>query len=209
VAAGTWRRAESAVGRVETFPPALGRQPGSPPRRRLCPRRSRPLAQVLGEGGRLLGERVRCPSQARRSASTGWRSPVDRVDRWRKIGSSKERPLVRREEDGPWATRPGAVCGQRGGHVDVVEIGPLLPVHLEYSRRAIHQGGDGSSSNDSAPSLAPVAGRVADAEEDRCVLRLGSGQRSFSPRVPVTGVGVLRRYGLVSRSGGWCAGGIG
>ena len=36
--------------------------------------------------------------------------------------------------------------------------------------------------------MAPMAGRIADAQKDRLVLRLGAGERLGSPRIPIHGV---------------------
>ena len=207
------RRAESAVGRVEAFRQLADGGPDL----RLADVYTRGgpglPAQMLGERVRLLGERVPLPfpglGDPRQQG--GETRPAESIA-GRKIGSSEERPLVRREEDGHGPPALAAVCGQRGGHVDVVEIGPLLPVHLDIHKRAIHQGGDGLVL-ERLPlhHMAPVAGRVADAEEDRRVLRLGPGQRLFSPRVPVHGVVSMLekiRAGLADQAVG-VAGGVG
>ena len=90
----------------------------------------------------------------------------------REVGAAIERPAVGRQED---RHRPAATAGHRldGRHVHLVEVGPFLAIDLdrdevvvEIARRrlvlerfALHD-------------VAPVAGRVADRQEDRPVLRL-------------------------------------
>jgi hypothetical protein len=82
----------------------------------------------------------------------------------------------------------------------LVEIRALLPVHLNVDEPLVHQlrdcwiGVDGPLGD-----MAPIAGAVADREEDQSVLpsRLGNG--FLAPRIPVNRiVGVLQEI----RTGG-------
>ena len=111
------------------------------------------------------------------------RHPVARLVR--EVRAAVERPAVRRQED---AHRPAAAARHRldGGHVDLVQVGPLLAVHLDrdealvqvprrprvLERLALHD-------------VAPVARRVADREEDRAIEDRRSRERIGSPREPV------------------------
>src|SRR5690606_27790498 len=56
----------------------------------------------------------------------------------RKIGARKERLPVRREEH---RERPAALPRQRlaNRHVDMVDVGPLLPVHLDRHEGPVEQ----------------------------------------------------------------------
>ena len=56
----------------------------------------------------------------------------------REVGAAEERLQVGREED---RHRPAAVPGHRlhGGHVDLVEVGPLLAVDLDVDEVLVHQ----------------------------------------------------------------------
>ena len=157
---------------------------------------------------RLSGSRDGCSSLERRTASTSWRAdgrprrgargrrratarqhlaearqPVPRLGRV--VRAAEERLALGREEHGH---RPAAVPGQRddGVHVERVEVGPLLAVDLDVDEELVHQ-----------PRrllvlerlvlhhVAPVAGRVADREQDRPVLVARARERLLAPRVPV------------------------
>ena len=123
----------------------------------------------------------------------------DRLSTWRKLGSPwrgsggkyvppKNGSPVRREEDGH---RPAAVPGQRDDrvHVDRVEVGPLLAVDLDVDEVLVHQPrGLGVLERLVLHHVAPVAGRVADGEQDRPVLVARSVERLVAPGVPVDGV---------------------
>ena len=117
----------------------------------------------------------------------------------REVGAAEERPAVGRQEH---RHRPAALAGHglHRVHVDGVDVGPLLAVDLDVTN---------SSFMTAATScvlerlvghhVAPVAGRVADRQQDRLVLARGPGERLVAPRVPVDGVvGVLAEVGLVS-----------
>jgi hypothetical protein len=84
--------------------------------------------------------------------------------------------------------RPASLAGEElhGRHVDLVEIGPLLPVHLDgdepvVEERCRHRVLERLPLHD----VAPVAGRVADGEEDRPVQQAGAGEGSLTPGLPV------------------------
>ena len=114
----------------------------------------------------------------------------------REVRASVERPPVRREEDGH---RPAAVAGHGDDrlHVEPVHVRALLPVDLHRDEALVHELRrllvlEGLVLHD----VAPVAGRVADREQDRLVLRAGALERVIPPRVPVDGVvGVLEEVG--------------
>ena len=103
---------------------------------------------------------------------------------------------VGRQED---RHRPAAVTGHRDDrvHVDGVEVGPLLAVDLDVHEVLVHQRRRlGVLERLVLHHVAPVAGRVADREQDRPVLLARAGERLVAPGVPVDGVlGVLEQVG--------------
>jgi hypothetical protein len=103
----------------------------------------------------------------------------------REVGAGVERLEIGGQED---RVRPPPLAGQDLGrrHVDLVEVRALLAVELDVDELAIHQLGDFRIGERLAlHDVAPVAGRVADREEDRLVLRLGARQRLVPPGIPV------------------------
>jgi hypothetical protein len=122
------------------------------------------------------------------------RHPVPRLIR--EVRSTVERLPIRRQED---RHRPAATAGHRLDrcHIDLVEVGPLFPVDLDRHEAAVEERRrrlvlEGLALH----HVAPVAGRVADAEEDRPVQQLGAGERIRTPREPVHGIiGVLEEIG--------------
>ncbi len=106
--------------------------------------------------------------------------PVD----GREVGAGVEGAAVGSAEDrhGP-AARAGQGLG--GRHVDGVEIGTLLAVHLDRDEPAGQVRGrrlvlEALVSHD----VAPMARRVADGEEDALVLFPGQAKGLVAPRVP-------------------------
>ncbi len=117
-------------------------------------------------------------------------------------GEAGAAPAVGRREVGPrekglevWGqehrVRPAARAGDElgRGHVDLVHVGPLLAVHLHADEALVHLPGDlGLGEALPLHHVAPVAGRVADRQEDRLVLGAGAREGLLAPRVPVDGV---------------------
>jgi hypothetical protein len=114
----------------------------------------------------------------------------------REVGSADEGGQVRGE---PHTHRPAAAAG--GGlherHVNLVHVGPFLAVHLdadevlveELRRRLVLE-------RLVCHHMAPMAGRVADAQEDRLVLLARLFKSLLAPRMPVHGVVlVLQKVG--------------
>ena len=206
------RAAEPAVQRVEV---AHGR-PGPPGR--AARRRARPSPwgaspkrlELLGHLGGRLADLVATllpgPVHAQQHArEPGHAAGVGR----REIGAAEERLQVGRQEH---RHRPAAVPGHRlhGRHVDLVEVGTLLAVDLDVDEVLVHQGRDlGVLEALALHDVAPVAGRIADRQEDRPVLGPGPGQRLRAPGIPVHRVGrVLEqvRAGLAGQAIGLVSG---
>ena len=95
--------------------------------------------------------------------------------------------------------RPAALAGHglHGLHVDAIDVGPLFAIDLYVDEVVVHEArGLFVLERLVRHDVAPVAGGVADAQQDRLVFALGGLQRLGSPRVPVDGViGVLEEVG--------------
>ena len=181
-------------------------RPGRGPARRAAMPRARPA--------RAVGRRAR--RACRPAPRAPWASFV--VDVWTILQDALEaaRPS-RRRSPGPRAAsrcRRRSACRRRvrnidsgqpprcprtlqGGHVDVVDVRPLLAVDLDadevlvedlrhflvVERLALHD-------------VAPVARAVADGEEDELAFLLRLGERLVAPGIPVDRVvGVLEQIG--------------
>ncbi len=111
------------------------------------------------------------------------RPPVAVVGR--EIGPAVERLQLRREEH---VQRPAALAarGLDEGHVDLVHVRPLLAVHLDADEVRVEEGGDLRALEGLAfHDVAPMAGRVADAQEDGPVLPARLGEGFLAPGIPV------------------------
>ena len=114
----------------------------------------------------------------------------------REIGAAIERPTVRGEKH---RHRPAAAAGQHLDriHIDFIHIRPFFAVHLDVDEQPVHQPGNmfvlkGLVGHD----VAPVAGRIAHAQQNRFVFSPGLGKRLFTPRIPVHRVvGMLEQIG--------------
>ena len=114
----------------------------------------------------------------------------------RKVGPGEERLLVGRHHD---RQRPAARAGQllANGHEMLVEIGPFLAVDLDRDEVRVEEPGH-RLVGEGLPfhHVAPVAGRIADGQEDRPVFAPGAVEGLLAPRIPVHGVvGVLPEVG--------------
>ncbi len=215
-AGGTWalrriRPTRGRTGRPAPRPPAPSRSGSpapSPPaadRTARCPVGpvDRPTGSAMASDSSSACSSTssrRCSHTSVRAASTvrndGRAAPVRRGE----VGPAEERSPVRGEEHahGPPA-RTGD--GLDGLHVDGVDVGALLAVHLDGDERGVELRGRGRVLERLVGhDVAPVAGRVADGEEDGLVLGRGPARR---PRRPTgyqsTGLSACwRRYGEVS-----------
>ena len=88
----------------------------------------------------------------------------------------------------PDVERPTAAAGGRlhEGHVNLIDVRPLLAVEFDADKMLVHHLRRRLVLERLAlHHMAPVAGRVADAQQDRLVLRLGLVERLLPPRIPV------------------------
>ena len=125
----------------------------------------------------------------------------------RKVGAGVEGFEVGGEEtvEGPPSL---AGHGLNGGHVYFVNVGALFAIHFDADKVGVEEGGDGAVLEGFAfHDVAPVAGGVADTEENGFVFRFGAGEGLVAPREPVHRVVlVLEEVGrLFQREavGGW------
>ena len=103
----------------------------------------------------------------------------------RDVGGRKERLFVGRHDDGQ---RPAAVPRHHlaDGHVEVVDVGPLLAIHLDVDERIVQQTGDLFILKRLVRHhVAPVAGRIADRQEDRLVFGFSLFEGFLAPGPPV------------------------
>ncbi len=123
----------------------------------------------------------------------------------REVRAPVERASVRGQEDahGP-AARTGH--GLDGLHVDGVDVGPFLTVDLDAHEAVVEPGRHHRVlERFVGHDMAPVAGRVADGQEDGLVLLGGPGERLGAPGIPVDRIGgVLAQIG--GRLGGQAVG---
>jgi hypothetical protein len=121
----------------------------------------------------------------------------------REVRAAEERPAVGGEEDGH---RPAALPRQGLDrlHVDLVDVGALLPVDLDVDEQVVHERRDlGVLERLVRHHVAPVACRVAHGQQHRLVVAPGDAERLVTPGVPVDRVvGVLAqvRAGLVGQA---------
>ena len=143
--------------------------------------------EVGGRGSRPVGvlgvDRVHPPEEREEAEA----HPAVAVARG-EIGATVERLPVRRE---PHGHRPAAVPRHHldGGHVDGVDVGPSLAIDLDGDVVLVQLGGDLLVVERLLlHHVAPVARRVADAQENRPVLAPRAFERLLTPGVPVDGV---------------------
>ena len=103
----------------------------------------------------------------------------------REVGAGEERHLLGGEED---VQGPPALAGHglAGLHVDRVEVRPLLAVELDAHEALVHERrGGGILERLALHDVAPVAGRVADREQNRQLPITRARERLLAPRIPI------------------------
>ncbi len=115
----------------------------------------------------------------------------------RKVGPSVERFLIRRQKhgQGPAASASGKDLGRL--LVDLVEVRALFAIHFDVDEMPIHHPGDFEVlKRFMRHHVAPMAGGIADRQENRPVFGLRPRQRLLAPGIPVHGIfGVLPEIG--------------
>ncbi len=150
------------------------------------PRLRRPRPQLVAPAREGVDHRLHHHAEARHPAALVRRE----------VGAAVEGHAVGVAED---RHRPAAAAGHRLHrlHVEGVDVGALLAVDLDVDEVLVHVGGGlGILEGLVLHHVAPVAGRVADREEDRAVFVAGARQRLLAPGVPVDRVvAVLKQVG--------------
>ena len=112
------------------------------------------------------------------------------------VGAAPERLAVGRAEHGE---RPAALFPQdmQRLHVDGVDVGALLAIDLDVDEQLVHHRRDLRRFEALVRhDMAPMAGGIADREQDRPVGAPGLGQRLLAPRPPMNGIfGMLQQIG--------------
>lgn len=132
----------------------------------------------------------------------------------REIGAGKERFLIGGEEHGHGPATLIPVQRQRGLHVDLIKIGPLFAIDFDADEMLIHDPGDRLVlKRFPLHDMTPMAGGIADREENRPLQFRGLRQRFRSPGIPIHRViGVLQEIGTsllyeaIRLAAGGCAG---
>ena len=100
------------------------------------------------------------------------------------VGEGEDRPQVGSEKDVEGPAASSALLLDETHH-GLVDIGPRFPVDLDADEMAVEEfGGDQIGERLAGHDVAPVAGRVADRNEKRLVLRRRRGQRFGAPFLP-------------------------
>ncbi len=102
-----------------------------------------------------------------------------------KIGAAPERLGVGGEEHGQ---RPAALLAElvQRAHIDRIDIGALLAVDLDVDEQLVHHRGGGRVLEAlMGHDVAPMAGGVADRQQDRLAAVAGLGERRLAPRPPM------------------------
>ena len=145
----------------------------------------RPFGKSVGDRGQHAFERRHPKTIARR-----------------KVGACKKWSAVRQQKN---RHRPSAGAGHAldRAHVNLIEVRPLFAVDLDRDEVAVHQrGGIGIFERLTGHDVAPVAGTVADAQQNRLVFGPRARQRLGAPWKPVdrvvgmfleVGTGLLRK----------------
>ena len=164
------------------------------PRRWLTP--GKLFKSVQNLGGRFGDIRGFFPIGLGDACQDSWeRGDVMAVLRW-EIGSAIERLAIWGEKH---RHRPAAATDQHLHriHIDFINIRPFFPVNLDIDEQLIHQRGNVFVLKGLVRhNVAPVARRIANAQQNRFVFSLGFGKSLCAPRVPVHRVvGMLEQVG--------------
>ncbi len=105
---------------------------------------------------------------------------------WGEVGACEKRVLVWGQEYSHGPASLAVIHGYCGLHVDFVQIGPFFSIDLDTHKVVVHQFGDGLVlERFPFHDMAPVAGGIADREQDGTILLLRECQRLRPPGVPI------------------------
>ena len=144
---------------------------------------------MSGERVGALRYSVRCRSPGRRHGLEHLHKAGPAIARLlREISSAPERLRLRRQED---RQRPSALFaqGRERRHIDLIDIRPLLAIHLDIDEETVHDLRDFRVLEAlMGHHMAPVAGGITDRKQDRLLELGGFRQRSRMPGAPVNGI---------------------
>jgi hypothetical protein len=104
---------------------------------------------------------------------------------FRKIGAAPKGLAFGRQKHGQ---RPSALLAERmkRSHVDVIDIRPLLAINLDVHEELVHhRGGSRVLEAFMGHDMTPMAGRVADGEQNRLLQLPSLLQRHRRPHAPM------------------------
>ncbi len=153
-----------------------------------------PPGDLLGRGGDFV--RLQGPERPHALAEID-QAHASETRALGQVGGGEERLALRGHAN---AERPAAAAARHlaGRHVNGIDVGPLLPVHLDADEGRVQMAGrllvlEGFLLH----HVAPVAGGIPDGEKDRLVLGFGRGEALLVPGRPVHGVvGMLEEIGV-------------
>ena len=140
------------------------------------------LADVVGRGEHICA--LRLPRVGDLIEDVG-ETRFAELGHRRKVSAAVKRLEVGREPDVEW---PAAAAGRglHEGHIDFVHVGPLLAVKFDADEMLVHHlGGRFILERLTLHHVAPVAGRVADTQQDWFLLVARFFERLFAPGVPI------------------------
>ena len=188
---GEFRRAaETAVDRIDIIGEIRCQSVGERQAEGRGARRGwRYMAEGLAHGLGILGNFTLLVMKGFRDAAQHGNEGRPAIARffW-KIGSAPEWFATRGQEQGH---RPAAMFAEsmQRLHIDVVDIRPFLAIDLDVHEKLVHdRGGLSIFETFMGHDMAPMAGGIADGQQDRLVGGLRFCQRRGAPEAPVDGV---------------------
>ena len=183
---GEFRRAaKPAVGRIERAADPLGQPVELGRADHHLALRPGLMRQPLHQGVAVLADFVRLLAKQPRNLAQHVGEGRPAVARGlREISAAPHRLALRRQKHGQ---RPAALLAQmmQRRHIDLVDVGPLLAVDFDVHEQLVHHvGGRLVLEALVRHDVAPVAGGVADRQQDRLTAAPGLGQRLRPPRPP-------------------------
>ncbi len=195
---------ELGCGSPATVLPVIGAEevPGS--RLEVRQGKSCGRGELSGLGEQLIGQAGALRQDFRAAVFPGSHERLEQLEETRQtvtrlgreVGAAVKRMQLGGQEDGHG---PAALTGESddGGHVEAVQVGAFLPVDFDADEMLVQEGGGGGILEGFVGhDVAPVAGGIADAEEDGLILPAGLFEGLGGPGVPVDRVsGVLAQVG--------------
>ncbi len=183
------RLADAAMERIDLAGQALGDAVDHVHRDGIAAFRLREPVQGLAQRLDVLGDLVGLATMGFGDAAEHVLEAGAAVARgWRKIGAAPERLAIGREEHGQ-GPAAGFAEELEGRLIDGVDIRPLFAIDLDVDEELIHHPrGLGILEAFMGHHMAPMAGGIADRQQDRLACRACLGQRRLAPGAPSDGI---------------------